>query len=291
MTDNKTSYTVARSDDGSIQVNFIIAFDEIDEARIKAAEDLAKDVEVPGFRKGMAPIDKALEKISKEKILEKTLLKIIPELLAKAITEEKIRPATYPKIELLKSDEGQPWEVRASTCELPKVELPDYKKLILDMAATNKTLKPEVDDAGKEKEIPRDIKINEIIKLLLDSVKIVIPKLIIEDEVNARLSNLLQRIDKLGLNLENYLSSIGKTPESLRGEYEIEAERAITLELILNEIAQKENIDVSAEKVEEAIKATEKAHGHKHEENEQEKAMVRSILRRSAVLDSLVALI
>lgn len=290
MADTKTNYVVARSEDGSIQVNFTIAFDEIDEARLKALADLAQDVEIPGFRKGMAPIEKAIEKISKEKILEKTLLGIIPELLAKAIKEEKIKPATYPKIELLKSEENEPWQVRATTCELPKFELPDYKKLITDMAATSEVLKPKVED-GKETPVSREIKINEVIKLLLESVKIVIPKMIVEDEVNARLSNLLARIDKLGLNLENYLGSVGKTPESLREEYEKEAERAITLELTLNEIAQKENIDVSPEKVEEAIKATEKAHGHSHQDDEQEKAIVKSILRRSAVLDSLVALI
>lgn len=273
---NNPNFTVAKTPDGSVQINFTIPFAEIEKARQKAIAELARDVEVPGFRKGMAPVEKAKEKISKEKLLEKTLLSVIPALLAEAIAEEKIKPATYPKIELLKADENEPWEVRALTCELPIFDLPDYKAML------NSLPKPE----GQT----RDQKISEIVKLLIESTKITVPNVLVEEEVNARLSNLLERIEKLGLKLDGYLSSVGKTPETLRADYEEEAKRAISLELILNAIAQKENIDVTPEKVEEALKATEASHGHEHPHDDQETNVVRSILRRSAVLDSLVAL-
>jgi hypothetical protein len=36
---------------------------------------------------------------------------------------------------------------------------------------------------------------------------------LIDEEVNSRLSKLLERIEKLGLTLESYLSSIGKTAQ------------------------------------------------------------------------------
>ncbi len=289
MTDKNQNFVVAKSPDGSVQINFTIAFEVIDKARSKAVLELVKDVEIPGFRKGNAPVEKAAEKLSKEKVLEKTLLSIIPDLLAKAIEEEKLKPATYPKIELIKADENEPWEVRVVTCELPKIELPDYKKAIMDMASSASIIKPGDAKEGPV-ELTRDDKINKIIMLLLDLVKVVIPQVLVEEEVNARLSSLLARIEKLGLNLEGYLASVGKNPESLRKEYQGEAERAIALELILNEIAQNENIDVTPEKVEEAMKATDDAHGHSHPHDEQQRNVVRSILRRSAVLDSLVAL-
>lgn len=287
MTDKNSNFVVAKSPDGSIQINFTIAFDLIDQARSKAVIDLAKDVEVPGFRKGNAPVEKAAEKLSKEKVLEKTLLSIIPDMLSKAIADEKLKPATYPKIELIKADENEPWEVRVTTCELPKIELPDYKKAIMEMGKSKIVTKSSDD---KPKEMTRDEKINEVVMLLLNLVKVVVPQMLVEDEVNARLSSLLQRIEKLGLNLEGYLASVGKNPDSLRKEYEAEAGRAIALELILNEIAQKENVDVTPEKVEEALHATDEAHGHAHEHDPQQKQVVRSILRRSAVLDSLIAL-
>jgi len=49
---------------------------------------------------------------------------------------------------------------------------------------------------------------------LLRNIKIEIPKLLIEEEVNTRLSQLLERIEKLGLDLEKYLQTIGKQPRN-----------------------------------------------------------------------------
>jgi len=271
------NWTVAKSEDGSIQINFTLAWNEIEKAREKALALLAKKVEVPGFRKGMAPVEKAKERVSKEQLLEKTLMQIIPNLLTEAVTTEKLKPATYPKIELLKAADNEPWEARALTCELPIFDLPDYKKLTSD-AVRAKSI---------TKEPARDEKINEVVKVLLDSTKIVIPQMLIEEVVNSRLSGLLERIEKLGLSLDGYLSSIGKTTETIRKDYIDEAKRAISLELILNEIAAKENIDVDSTQVDEALKAS----GHNHEHDEREKTVVRSILRRSKVLDFLLALV
>lgn len=271
------SWTVAKSEDGSIQINFVLAWDEVVKAREKALNELVKDIEVPGFRKGMAPVDKAKERVSKEQLLEKTLMQIIPNLLTKAVTDEKLKPATYPKIELLKATDNEPWEVRALTCELPVFDLPDYKKITSDAVRA----------ISIAKEPARDEKTNEIVKVLLESTKVTIPQMLIEEEVNSRLSGLLSKIEKLGLTLEGYLSSIGKTTETIRNDYIEEAKRAISLELILNEIAAKENIDVDASQIEEALKAS----GHNHEHDDRERAIVRSILRRSKVLDFLLALV
>lgn len=271
------TWTVAKSDDGSIQINFVLAWDEIKKAREKALVELAKTVEVPGFRKGMAPVDKAKERINKEQLLERTLMQIIPNLLTEAVVAEKLKPATYPKIELLKATDNEPWEARALTCELPKFDLPDYKKITSD-AVRAKSI---------AKEPTRDEKIGEIVKVLLDSTTITIPQMLIDEEVNSRLSGLLEKIEKLGLSLDGYLASIGKTSETIRADYINEAKRAISLELILNEIAAKENIDVDAAQVDEALKAS----GHNHEHDEREKTVVRSILRRSKVLDFLLALV
>src|SRR5258706_424878 len=76
-----------------------------------------------------------------------------------------------------------------------------------------------------------------VLKTLIDNIKVSIPKLLIDDEVNHRLSDLLARIEKLGLNLDSYLASVGKTPQSLREEYERQVKDGVSLELILNKIA------------------------------------------------------
>jgi trigger factor len=110
--------------------------------------------------------------------------------------------------------------------------------------------------------------------------------LLIQEEVNSRLSQVLQRIEKLGLTLEGYLKSVGKDPEGLRKEYEIQAKDAISLELILNEIANSEKIEVEENEVLELIKTT----GEKLEKvNDEQKSILKRVILRQKALEKLAS--
>ena len=280
MPDVKITSTVAREDNGNIQITFTIPFSLLASAQSKVVEEYAKEAEIPGFRKGNAPIEKVKEKIPQATLTEKGLARILPEALSSAINENKIRPAIYPKFELIKADENEPWQVRAITCELPLVVLPDYTKLIKE--GIIKTIK----------EISKEEKEQKAIKILLDAVKINIPKLLISEEVDARLSSLLQKIEKLGLSLEGYLSSIGKTPEKLREEYELQAKNTISIELILNEVIKDRKIEVKEAQVDEAIKAASADPKLAESLNTPEqRRFIQSVLSRRSALDYLISLI
>ena len=280
MPDVKITSTIAREDNGNIQITFTIPFSLLASAQSKVVEEYAKEAEIPGFRKGNAPIEKVKEKIPQATLTEKGLAKILPEALSSAINENKIRPAIYPKFELIKADENEPWQVRAITCELPLVVLPDYTKLIKE--GIIKTIK----------EISKEEKEQKAIKILLDAVKINIPKLLISEEVDARLSSLLQKIEKLGLSLEGYLSSIGKTPEKLREEYELQAKNTISIELILNEVIKDRKIEVKEAQVDEAIKAASADPKLAESLNTPEqRRFIQSVLSRRSALDYLISLI
>ncbi len=224
---------VAKTADGTVQITFTIPWKEISESRHKAATELSKSLDVPGFRKGKAPIEKVIEKLPQNDLLQKTLAGILPELLAKAISDHKIKPAIYPRFEVLRSADEEDWQVRAVTCEIPKFGLGDYKKKISNAtkagaiwtpnSAKASTGKPDTiskASAGEpDKEIPRAEKEQLVLKTLLDDIKIEVPSLLINEEVNAKLSQLLAKIEKLGLDLDAYLKSIGKTADTLRTEY------------------------------------------------------------------------
>src|SRR5258706_6347899 len=147
---------IARADDGMIQINFSIPKADVDKAQDKALADMAKNVTVAGFRKGKAPVAKVKEKIDPGQLLEKTLGQILPDAYTKALTENKIKPIIYPKFEIIK--QGEVWEVQAKIAELPEVELSDYKNII-----------------GK---LPKKTQ-DSVIKVLLDTIKIKIPRIII----------------------------------------------------------------------------------------------------------------
>lgn len=280
MTDAKITSTVAKEENGNVQITFTIPYSLISSAQDKVIQEYAKEAEVPGFRKGNAPIEKVKEKIPAETLVEKSLAHILPEALSSVINENRLKPAIYPKFELIKANENEPWEIRAITCELPKVILPDYKKLIRE--GVIKT----------PKEMPKEEKEEKVIKILLDNIKITVPELLVKEEVDARLSSLLQRIEKLGLSLEGYLGSVGKTPEKLREEYELQARNTIILELTLNEIIVDQKIEIPDAKVDEAIKASSADTKLAQSLNTPEqKRIIKNVLARRAALDSLTTLI
>src|SRR3990172_11393912 len=285
----KLSSTIAKSDDGTIQITFTIPYSEIKETQDKVVDELKKDIEIPGFRKGNAPKEKVAERIPQNTLLERTLSKILPKLVGDAIKEHKITPVIYPKFELIKAVPDEDWQIRAVTCELPKIDLGDYKKEISGKARADKLWVPGKDD--KKKEASREEKEQEIINILLDSVKVTIPKVLIEEEVNSRLAKLLERLEKLGLSLASFLASINKTSQTLRQEYEKQSQDAISIDLILSEVAQKENLTIETKDIDAAINAAQADPKLAKElDTPDRRKFIEAILRRRKALDYLTSL-
>lgn len=279
------SVVVAKTDDGSLDITFTIPFDVIAKERKHVEAELAKDVVVPGFRKGKAPLTKALEKIPETDIVEHTLQHILPSLLGKAITEHKLRPAIYPRFELIKAAPNEPWEVRARTAEIPEVVLGDYKKIVKDALSSDAIWTPE--KGGEKKEVSRPEKENVIITALLTKIEITIPTLLVEEETNSRLSQLLERIEKLGLTLESYLASVGKKVEDLRADYARQSRDTLALDIILTQIANEEKISISEQEINQAITASG---GKPESEHPDRKRIIESVLRKRAALEMLLSL-
>jgi len=289
---DEVTSTIAKSEDGTIQITFKIPYLLIESTKSKVLDKLKDEVTIQGFRKGMAPKEKVEEEVSKEELIQKTLNEILPKALGDVINKEKLTPAIYPKFDLISSEENKDWQVRAVTCELPKVDLGNYKTTVKGELASKKIWTPgkdEKENEGKSAQSQSELE-NAAIKALLSNVNVEIPKLLIDEEVNSRLSKLLERIEKLGMNLENYLSSIGKTPQQLRSEYEKQAKESITLELSLNKIAIEEDINVSEEEINEAIKAsTADPELAKKLNTPEQKKYIASVLRRKKALQSLIS--
>ena len=281
-----TQSVIARSDNGNIQITFTIPFKAINKSRKRAALELGKDISIPGFRKGKAPFAKILEHVPENTLLEKTLSQILPDLFSDAIKKHKIAPAIYPKFELISAEEGKDWQVRATTCEFPEFELGNYKKAVA--GATPSSAKNKKQKAKKP--LTRAEKEQKVIETLLDSIKIKVPKKLIEEEVSSRLSQLLQRLEKPGLTLESYLGSIKKTVDELKREYEKQAKETVSLDLILAKIAEKEKIVVEEKHIDEAINASSADQSLAKELDTPEKRrFIQTILKKRFTLNKLVA--
>lgn len=103
----------------------------------KAILDLGKDLKVEGFRPGKAPPEIIKKTISQEKILKVAAEKAIKKNYLEAVSQlaedppvgENIEVLGQPQIEILKLAPGNPLVFRARTSILPKIKLPDYKKI------------------------------------------------------------------------------------------------------------------------------------------------------------------
>ena len=273
---------------GTIELTVIIPFDSVKKAWDEIIDNAVKNAELPGFRKGKAPKNLVEEKIDKTKIKEEVLRKLLPQFYLEAIKEQSVSPIMSPKIhvenleDLKILSESKGWQFVALTCEAPNIDLTNYKDKIKSLTAKSKIIIPGKPFGAAQGEAP---KFEEIVKALLDSIKISIPEILVENEVDKLLAQTLDEIKRLGLTLDQYMASTGKTPETLRKEYGNKAKNDISLEFALQEIARVEHITVEEKEIEEAIQKAKDPNEKKNLENN--RYLLANILRQQKTLDFL----
>jgi FKBP-type peptidyl-prolyl cis-trans isomerase (trigger factor) len=287
----KITSVIARESNGNIQITFTIPYGNVEEAKKDTLAEMAKDVDIPGFRKGKAPLERVKDAIPEKKIIEHALGHILPKALGDVIEEHKLKLVIYPKFELVSADSGKDWQIRGVTCELPNIELGDYKNGVIGALRASNIVVPGKESPSQDEEHAK--REQTVISTLLETIKVAIPQILIEEEADSRLSNLLSRLEKLGLTLESYLASIKKTPEDIRAEYLNQAKAAIALDLILTKVAEAEGLTVEEKELEAAAKISEASQEPKSESKapaEETKRLLESILKRRKALDFLINL-
>jgi FKBP-type peptidyl-prolyl cis-trans isomerase (trigger factor) len=236
---------IQKSEDNTITLTITIPAKRVEQAREEMIEEFVKTADIKGFRKGKAPRKLVEQRLDPEKLKEEILKKLLPQTYVEAIQENKVNPIMSPQIHVQAVEDGKDWQYVAVTCETPNITLGDYKKKVKDATAKQKIALP-----GKE---AQPVSFDEIVKILLENTTVQIPAILLTREADRLLSQTLDEIKKLGLTLDQYLASTKKTPEQLRKDYEEKAANDLKFELILQKIADTENITVEEKEIEEAI--------------------------------------
>jgi FKBP-type peptidyl-prolyl cis-trans isomerase (trigger factor) len=291
---NKSIATALQKEpNGTIRLTITILNSDVKKTWEEVMGEIIKNAEVQGFRKGKAPRKLVEEKVDKEKIREEVLKKLLPIAYKEAIKTQGIKPISNPKIHVDRIDdpstlseqsESKGWTFTALTCESPVVRLNNYKDNIKSITAKSKIIipgKPSGGAQGKEQEI----KFEDIVKSLLESVTADIPQILVDNETDRLLSQTLEEVKKLGLTLDQYLSSTGKNPQTLRDEYRKKAQNDIKLEFALAKIAEVEKITVEEKEINEAVQAAKTDEERKNLEIN--RYLLASILRQQKTLDFL----
>lgn len=275
----------------SFEITVDIPWEEIKETENKVLALYGKETEIKGFRKGMAPLNLVKESFGQEKLLRQILEQILPLFFQKAVEEFKLKPIVSPKAELISAKENETWKVKYTSCEEPEVILGNYKEEITKIAKPEaKIWTPGKGEETKPEEKPeaKEEKINKVLNWLIANIKVEISDLLVEDEVNRKLSSLLEQTQKLGLTIDQYLASTGKSLETIKAEYTKQARENLAFEFILGKVADTENISINEEEIEKAVAKAESEEEKKTLQNQ--KYYLAILLRRQKTLDFLANL-
>jgi trigger factor len=284
-----------RHEDGTLEITLTIPWDVISKEFDSTVTKLIEQVEVKGFRKGKAPRDIAEKQLDKSKVYEEVVRHLIPEGYELAIKQHGVHPIMQPDIHLKKAKENEPWEVAMYTCEKPVMSIANYKTSVQkakgELKKDDLWIPGKNTDDTKEKETQEERKqkqLNAILDGLLKDIEFKIPGILLNEDVNRRLSSFLDQLTKLGLTIDSYCKSKNITPDQLRKQYEEEARNTYKLEFILEEIAENEKITVENSEIDAVVAKTTDPKERKS--LEQNKYYIASLLRRQKTLDKVLSL-
>ncbi len=143
------NYEVKREGKNQAELTITVDKETVLKSMNQAYLKLAKEVTIPGFRKGKAPRFVLEQKIGKAPIVEEAAEIMMSPAYAEAITTEGLEPVDRPEVEIVSIGEEEEFVFKATVTLRPEPELGEYKGLELKKREINLT------DEDVENEVER----------------------------------------------------------------------------------------------------------------------------------------
>ncbi|BBX72849.1 trigger factor [Mycobacterium shinjukuense] len=121
--------TVEQLSPTRVRINVEVPFAELEPDFQRAYKELAKQVRLPGFRPGKAPIRLLEARFGREQMLDQIVNEALPSRYGQALAESEIQPLGRPNIEVTRKEYGQDLTFTAEVDVRPKITLPDLSAL------------------------------------------------------------------------------------------------------------------------------------------------------------------
>lgn len=157
------------------------------------------------------------------------------------------------------SAEGKEAEVTVKVTQVAARELPSLDDEFAQLASEFDTLDELKADSRKRlenmKQYDQATQAQErVLEKLLELVEVPVPEKLLEDEVKTRKHNLEHhQLGQMGLDLEKYLEIQGKTVEEFDAETAEQAVKGIKTQFVLDELVNKEKLNVNQEELTEHL--------------------------------------
>ena len=143
--------SVTELPDSRARIEVEVPAAEVDRAMQRAARALAREMRMPGFRKGKAPPSLVIQRLGFDSVLEEAVRDALPEWYERALLASGVSSVGDPGIEIVSTpeEEGEPLEFKVEVGVRPKAKLGAYQDLEVGRAQA------EVPDDIVEREVER----------------------------------------------------------------------------------------------------------------------------------------
>ncbi len=117
--------------DSRVRVEVAVDPEDVERAASRAARAMAREMRMPGFRKGKAPPSLVIQRLGFGPVLEEAIREALPEWYEAALLDSGISPIGDPSVELVSTpeSEGEALEFKFEVGVRPPAKLGDYKGL------------------------------------------------------------------------------------------------------------------------------------------------------------------
>src|SRR5436190_1785747 len=144
----KTSVT--ELGDSRVRVDVGIEPDAVESRVDRAARSMARDMRIPGFRKGKVPPQLVIQRVGRDAVLEQALRDSLPEWYERALLEAGITPVGDPQLNVPSIPAaGEELAFSIEVAVRPEAKLGEYKELEVGRA------EPEVPQEAVQAELNR----------------------------------------------------------------------------------------------------------------------------------------
>ena len=121
--------TIKKLDKSEVEIIGVLEVAEFEKYEDKALERIGERLELPGFRKGKAPVAVVKESVQEMELLQEMAEEALYTAYPTILEENKIDAIGRPQIAITKIGKGSDLEFKIVTAVLPEMKLPDYKKI------------------------------------------------------------------------------------------------------------------------------------------------------------------
>ena len=134
-----------------VKLTVEVPFDELKPSLDAAYGRIAKQINVPGFRKGKVPARVIEQRFGRGVVLEEAVNDALPKAYDEAIRENAIMPVGRPEIDVTELEDGASLTFTAEVDIRPEFDLPDFSTLTIEVPAAE----PSDDDVEQQLEALR----------------------------------------------------------------------------------------------------------------------------------------